>query len=292
MGDATAELAQRQFRVASPITAVGVTVLIAAVGVVDFVLTAHAHQLGVTTAVIAGLAAVTVLVGLLVAVRQPRNAMGWCLLGVPFLAVITIGASTYSVLDYRMRHGTLPLGPVAVILQPTWAPAIFLFVFALLIFPDGVVPSGLLRWVTLAMAAIGAVWIAGALGIAVSTIIQHNVHVDGGGNLLSIDNPRGAWKWWGVVDTWIFPVSIASLVLWGVAQVPKYRRSTGDRRLQLKWLYGGAVMAIGAAIVAIGTSGAKQTARRGPHPRHRSNSRRSGGAPDQHRRRDPQVPAV
>ncbi len=98
-------------------------------------------------------------------------------------------------------------------------------------FPDGVVPSGLLRWVTLGMAAVGAVWITGALGIAVSTIVHHNVHVDGGGNLLTIDNPRDASKWWGVVDTLIFPLSFASLVLWGVAQVPKYRRATGDRRV-------------------------------------------------------------
>jgi len=249
---ATTQLAQPPFRVASPATAVGVAALIAVVGLVDCVLAARTHQLGVTTAVIASLAAVTVLVGLLVAVRQPGNAMGWCLLGVPFLAVVSIGASTYSVLDYRMRHGTLPLGSVAVMLQPAWAPAIFLFVFALLIFPDGVVPSGLLRWVTLGMAAIGAVWIAGALGIAVNTIIHHNVRVDGGGNLLAIDNPRGAWKWWAVVDSWILPASFASLVLWCVTQVPKYRRSSGDRRLQLKWLYGGAVIAIFSAFVAAG----------------------------------------
>jgi len=260
VGEAKTQLAHPHFRVASPTTAIGVAALIVSIGVFDFILTAHTHQLGVTTAAIASLATVTVLVGLLVAVRQPLNAMGWCLLGVPFLAVVTLGASTYSVLDYRMRHGTLPLGAVAVMLQPAWAPTIFLFVFALLIFPDGVVPSGLLRWVTLGMAAIGAVWITGALGIALSTIIQHHVHVDGGGNLLTIDNPRGAWQWWGVVDTWILPVSVASLLLWGIAQVPKYRRSTGDRRLQLKWLYGGAVMAICSALVAVGTSGAKHTA--------------------------------
>ncbi len=261
MGEAeagTQVMAHRHFRVASPTTAVGVTVLIAVIGAVDLILAGHTHQLGASTVVLGGLVVVFVLLGLLVAVRQPRNAIGWCLLGVPFLAVVTNGASTYSVLDYRMRHGTLPLGAVAVMLQPVWAPTIFLFVFALLIFPDGVVPSGLLRWVTLGMVAIGSVWITGALGIAVTTIIQHHVQVDGGGSLLAIDNPRGAWKWWGVVDTWIFPVSIASLVLWGVSQVPKYRRSTGDRRLQLKWLYGGAVMAICSALVAIGTSGASQ----------------------------------
>ncbi len=256
--EAATQPVHRHFQVASPTTAVGLTVLIAVVGAVDLVLASHTHQLGASTTVLGGLVAVTVTVGLLVAVRQPRNAIGWCLLGVPFFAVVTNGASTYSVLDYRMRHGTLPLGAVAVMLQPAWAPTIFLFVFALLIFPDGVVPSGLLRWVTLGMVSIGAVWVIGALGIAVTTITQHHVHVDGGGSLLAIDHPRGAWRWWGVVDTWLFPMSIASLVLWGVSQVPKYRRSTGDRRLQLKWLYGGALMTICAASVAIGTSGVGQ----------------------------------
>ena len=59
--------------------------------------------------------------------------------------------------------------------------------------------------------------------------------------------PEG--RWWGVVQNVAFPAALASLVLWGIEQVPKYRRSSGDRRLQLKWLYGGAVLAVGCAFV-------------------------------------------
>ena len=36
-----------------------------------------------------------------------------------------------------MHHGNLPLGPVAVLLQPGWAPAIVLFALSILLFPDG-----------------------------------------------------------------------------------------------------------------------------------------------------------
>jgi len=242
----TTEVTERRSRLVSPTTAIGLAVLIAFLGVVDLLVAARAHQLDASVAVVAAsLVSVTVLVGLVVAFRQPRNAMGWCLMGVPSLWVVGNAASAYSILDYRMRHGRLPLGAVAVLLQPATAPAfVVLFAFALLLFPDGVAPSGISRWVMWTVAAIGVGWIAGALGIAASTITEHNVHVDGGGNLLAIDNPRGAWAWWGVFQGVAVVALLASLLLWAIQQVPKYRRSTGDRRLQLKWLYGGAMISI------------------------------------------------
>ena len=256
----TTQIAGHRPRLASPVTAVALALLIAVIGVVDLLLAARTHQLAPSTALVGSVAFVTVLVGLTVAVRQPRNAIGWCLMGVPFFSVLNIAASTYSVLDYRMRHGTLPLGAVAVLLQPSWAPGIVLFVFAVLLFPDGVRPSGLSRWAMWIVTAVGVVWIAGALGIAVTAIFQHNVRVDGGGNLLAIDHSTGAWAWWGVFENAVFPAFVASLLLWGVAQVPNYRRSSGDRRLQLKWLYGGVVICICSALAlfAVGNYSASQ----------------------------------
>ena len=237
--------------------------LIASLGIVYFLAAARLHQLNASSAVIAsGLVTVAVLVGLVVAVRQPRNAMGWCLMGVAFFGVAVNAAGSYSILDYRMRHGRLPLGAVAVLLQPASTPAIVaLFVLAFLLFPDGALPPGILRWVTWTVTAVGALWIAGALGIGASAIIEHNIHVDGSGTLLTIDNPRGAWAWWGAVQNVAIFAFLASLVLWGILQVPKYRRSTGDRRLQLKWLYGGAMISVlftcGAlAFFAVASNGA------------------------------------
>ena len=256
----TTQIAGHRPRLASLVTAVALALLIAVFGVVDLLLAARTHQLAPSTALVGSVDFVTVLVGLTVAVRQPRNAIGWCLMGVPFFSVVNIAASTYSVLDYRMRHGTLPLGAVAVLLQPSWAPGIVLFVFAVLLFPDGVRPSGLSRWAMWIVTAVGVVWIAGALGIAVTAIFQHNVRVDGGGNLLAIDHSTGAWAWWGVFQNAVFPAFVASLLLWGVAQVPNYRRSSGDRRLQLKWLYGGVVICICSALAlfAVGNYSASQ----------------------------------
>jgi len=151
-----------------------------------------------------------------------------------------------------MRHGSLPLGAVAVIVQPTWAPAIVLVGFALLIFPDGILPAGRSRWLVWAVTALSIAWIVGALGIAVSAIMGHNIHVDSGGNLLTEDRIPAAWAWYGDVQDIVLPAYAASIVLWAIQQVSKYRHATGDRRLQLKWLYSGAALSIGGCPVRRG----------------------------------------
>jgi hypothetical protein len=48
--------------------------------------------------------------------------------------------------DYLLRHGRLPLGWVAVLAQPAWAPAIALLAAAIVLFHDGQLPSRLRRW--------------------------------------------------------------------------------------------------------------------------------------------------
>ena len=52
-------------------------------------------------------------VGVLLAARRPRNPIGWLL-----LTLLLLGANPadgYAIVDYRMHHGTLPLGWVAVV---------------------------------------------------------------------------------------------------------------------------------------------------------------------------------
>ncbi len=85
-------------------------------------------------------------VGLVVAWHQPRNPLGWLLLGAGVFLTLDSAASSLKVVDYRM-HGRLPFGPAAVVLQPSWAPAIALFGLAFLLFPDGKPASPRWRWV-------------------------------------------------------------------------------------------------------------------------------------------------
>jgi len=148
----------------------------------------------------------SVLVGVVVAWRQPGQPMGWLLLGVALFFAIMADAGPYSVLDYRMHHGSLPLGAVAVVLQPSWAPVLALLGLTILLFPDGRLPSRGWRWALRLYLAVSAFWVAGVLVVAISAIVSHNVHVDSGGNLLVVDHPTGAYAWWSVAQSLFFIV--------------------------------------------------------------------------------------
>jgi hypothetical protein len=230
----------------------GVVLILVAAGLP---LSAMDHQLGVSDAGQAGLVLVFGAVGLVVAWHQPRNAMGWILLGAAGFLCLNNDASLYSVVDYRLRHGGLPLGPVAVLLQPSWAPAIVLLGLAILLFPDGRLPSPRWRWVLGAYLTVGALWLAGAFAIAATAIVTHNIHVTPGGDLVIIDHPTGAAAWWGWAQDLFFPLLGVSWLASLGGQVVIYRRSTGERRQQLKWLMSGAAVAAIGGTLSIVFSG-------------------------------------
>src|SRR5450432_4408702 len=181
-------------------------------------------------------------VGAVVAVRQPRNVMGWILIGIPVCLVLNTDMSAYAAIDYRVHPGRLPLGPLAVQIQPSWAPAVVLLGLAIVFFPDAPLPSVWWRRSVVAFLALSVVWMVGAFGIATDTILTHKIVVDASGNLTTINHPAGDWAWWGVVQIVFFPVLAVSSVAAIGRQVATYRSSTGDRRLQFKWGMAGATM--------------------------------------------------
>ena len=183
------------------------------------------------------------LVGFVVASRQPRNLLGWILLGTAAFSSLSQDASFYAVADYRLRHGGLPLGWVAVLAQPGWAPSIVLGGLAVLLFPDGQPPAPRWRLVLWLYLAAATLYLAGVLILSAGAIAGHSIRVDASGNLLVLSHPAGSSAWWGVVEAVFFPV-LAVCWLGSVAgQVASYRRSSGLRRQQLKWLLTGSVIA-------------------------------------------------
>jgi hypothetical protein len=186
----------------------------------------------------------TAAVGMLVAVRRPGNPLGWLLLGCGVLFSLQGGSVAYSVLDYRLHHGTLPLGRLAIVLQPTWASGLVLVAGVLWLFPDGHPPTG--RWRRVG----GVLWAAGLLfGVLmfvpwVIAAAGRTVRVDANGAPVAFDHPVGVGLVWVVVENIGFFALIISWVVWLAVQVPKYRKSSGERRLQLKWLYSGAAVFI------------------------------------------------
>ncbi len=191
------------------------------------------------------------LVGVIVAWHQPRNPMGWVLLGVTFFFNLDGAASGYTVLDYRQHGGRLPAGWLAVLLSPSWAPAIVLAGLAVLLFPDGRFPSGRWKPVTWAYLTVGAMWLASAFVISLAAVLGHHVRIDATGGLQSLDDPRGSSAWFSVVQAVFFSVVAACWLAWLAGKAVAYRRSAGERRLQLKWLISGAAVFIAAGITLV-----------------------------------------
>jgi hypothetical protein len=191
-------------------------------------------------------------VGFVVAWRKPRNPLGWCLLGLVVAGALSDDGSLYAIAAYRVRHGTLPLGWVAMLAQPGWALLIVLLGLTVLIFPDGTLPSPRLRWLLWLYLAMGLVWMGSAYVITINAIARHDIRVDWGGNLVALDNGASSPGWWNVLQNVLFVALALSLLVSLAGQVGSYRRSSGERRQQLKWLLGG--FAVGVAGLVLGTT--------------------------------------
>jgi hypothetical protein len=240
-------------RLVRPGTALVVGALIVAMLVAAGLIASVTHQFKLSDLGQVALFLSFAVVGVAVAWHQPRNPMGWVLLGVPFFFDLDLLASTYDYLNYRLHDGRLPLGWLAVLLAPSWAPAVVLAGLSVLLFPDGRVPSSRWRPLLWAYLGLGAFWLGGALVIAAGAIIGHRVSIDSTGGLTVLDYPAGSDAWWGVVDAVFFPAVAVCWLAWLIGQVLSFRRSSGERRLQLKWLLSGATVFIAAGIATVWT---------------------------------------
>jgi hypothetical protein len=240
-------------RLASPAMALILGGLTFALGAAYWVIAVLVHQSGLGSgAGSAGLAVSCGVVGVVVAWHQPRNPMGWILLGVGGFFSLTGAATLYSALAYRIHPGELPLGPVAVLAGPSWGPAVVLFGLAFLLFPDGRPASPRWRWVVRAYLTLGAVWAASAYAIAAAAIAGHDVHILAGGQLAAVNDPSG------LAAALFSPLTAVFLVFTGVTwvswlarQIAGYRRATGEHRQQLKWLMSGAAVCAVSGVITV-----------------------------------------
>ncbi len=242
----TAQTASGRFRSVSSVIALVAGGLILALVVVDVPLARLAHQSlnasGGSSPV--WYSAALGVVGFVVASRKPGNPLGWIMLAAAAVSSLSQDASFYMVADYRLRHGGLPLGWVAVLAQPGWAVSIVLSGLLVLLFPDGRPPSPRWRWVLWLYLAAATLYLVGVLVASVGAIAGHDIRVDASGNLLVLSHPTGSSMWWGVVEGVFLPVVAVCWLGSVVAQVASYRRSSGIRRLQLKWLLAGSATAL------------------------------------------------
>jgi hypothetical protein len=196
----------------------------------------------------AGLAFVALpvaILGLVIARRQPGNPIAWPLLVFSALFSLYGAAAGYSVWDYHFHGGRLPLGPPAVVIaSELWLGVFVTLPLAILLFPDGRLPP---RWrlVKRAYLIVSVLSVAILLGAGASQVSGTPIAVNTQGQLVSNPGATGALAVPFLLLIITVPVFWVSFV---ARQVRSWRRSTGERRAQLKWLMAGSA----AAVVGLG----------------------------------------
>jgi hypothetical protein len=221
----------------APTAAVALGVLTVGLAVANLPLDAAIHQPGspLDDAVTIILIAAGSAMGTLLAVRLPRNPIGWLLLAIFLLVAAPYGQ--YAVLDYRMHHGSWPLGGVALALLGDWPVWLVMIVSLIWLFPDGQVPRRR-RLVLLALAG-GVLVSVAAVAANFQAVAGRAVPVTAAAALVAA--PTGAAALFAPV---LLVGLVTSLLAWLAAQVPRYRRADRERRQQLKWLYVGIVLCV------------------------------------------------
>jgi signal transduction histidine kinase len=180
-------------------------------------------------------------VGAIVAARVPGNAVGRIFLAI---GVSTgVGLLVYAYATYGLAEGSRPFGVVAVawLWNPVSQPTAPLLGLALLLFPDGRLPSR--RW-----RAAGAIAWLSVIVLVVSSALQPGALGD---PLGALSNPLGVPGTRGVMaaaDAAGWVLAVAGMALGAAATLARLRRARGDERQQLKL-----VLTVGTIVAAATT---------------------------------------
>ena len=197
-------------------------------------------------AIALGLASASI--GVVVVVRVSGNPIGWLFMTSGLLGALQGFCVQYAVAGLLAAPGSLP-GPelAAWVGGWAWIPAMSAMgAFLPLVFPSGSLPSP--RWrpvvafgvVCASLATLGAMLLPGRLD-----------------NSAYLDNPYAVVTGFPGQARWMayLPLIVAILV-GGVTLAVTFRRSTGERRQQLKWLaFSAALAAAALALEPIGQAG-------------------------------------
>ena len=223
-------------RLASPRTALalGVSTVLLVIAAVPMTVLSGAQSSGLPVVPFG-------IVGYLVARRQPRNPVGWILLGLAFLFLFASDAGQYAVMVYHQGYH-LPLARVAVFLAAWWVWLVFLLPLPVALFPDGRL-SRRWRWLLWVYLAVCGSLLAITTWRDIAGIGAQQIRIDSTGELLSAGGS-------GAVGV-LYVLLLAFCLLWVSRQVLAYRRSTGEYRQQLKWLLSGGVIALTGFVLTL-----------------------------------------
>jgi signal transduction histidine kinase len=186
------------------------------------------------------------LTGAVLASRQPRNAIGWLLLAIGGLFLLTGFSDELMRWLYRDGPTSNPLGPVfGVITSVLWLPMIAIASLLFLLFPTGTVPGP--RWRFLPRVIVSAIAV-----FLLASLLHPGPLEDTGLQSIVVRNPFGVAGLGAITEAAIVGSSV--VVLLGVlpcflSLVVRFVRARGEERQQVRWL---AAVAIGVlALVAV-----------------------------------------
>ncbi len=185
-------------------------------------------------------------VGVWIASRRPRNAIGWILLADGLAWALSAVAGSYVQYGLVTHPGSVPRpGLVLALSDWLWVPGVGLIgTFLLLLFPDGRLPSP--RWRHLARVSAVALIVPSVL-----IVIGPGDYTDSG--YPEVTNPLGIEALRGVISAISAFVLLIPMCIIGCAAglIQRFRRSRGLERLQLKWLAAGAGTSAAVYLVAM-----------------------------------------
>jgi hypothetical protein len=199
---------------------------------------------GLTIAIAALLGAI----GVLLAAKLPGNAIGWLFIATAILASLDSAVRLYLVFDYRQHGGTLALGRAAIDYRGGVAILPFLVSLpSILLFPNGQVPSR--RWrralvVYIAFALVFSVLQFVGAGLASRGRV---IPIDVRGNVPDVNPGAAAGVAWIVGVPYFLGFWLASVG----HQARSWRRASGERRAQLKWLASGAFLCVVGTVTLV-----------------------------------------
>ena len=191
-------------------------------------------------------------VGYVVARRQATNPIGWLLLAAAALFALYAVGVLYTVLDYHRHGGSLPLGRVALAVEPSWSLGVVLLGLAVAVFPNGTIQSKRWRIAAIVYLAAGA-WFTGLWSLSQATLhVGRGFDVDGVGNYLGTQPGfPGLIAGVGWAATPLIIVLFAAFV---IRQWAAWRHAAGERRQQLTWLMSGGAVSIASILVVVNTN--------------------------------------
>jgi hypothetical protein len=235
---------------ASPAIATGLAalVLLLAIAVVPLALVAHQDVLYNVGQVVTFLPIAAV--GFVVARHQRRNPIGWLLIVTAAGALLTVDAQLYVWLVYRLGDH-LPFGPAALLLTFAWLTNWVTLPLAILLFPDGVLPSPRWRLVLWAYLAVTGFLLASEYVAVVKLMVANDVRIDASGGLAALDNRSGGTAWLSPVQAVIFPILVVFWLSFVARLLLSWRHASIERRQQLKWLLTGCVITLASGLISL-----------------------------------------